>query len=149
MLKCNLAPDEDLFYWYFLRMANLKTVIFSSLSNHTFAFNYAVSLIACEASASQRSLSYRVVILIIKPPRCTNFSKLFLEEVLRVSYSSSVHHKEFFTVHTAMAYVIQVCWQLASRIRTFRPDPARILVYIVGFIIRIYHDARSPERQML
>ena len=22
------------------------------------------------------------------------------------------------------------------------------LVYLVGFIIRIYHDARSPERQM-
>jgi len=26
-----------------------------------------------------------------------------------------------------MVYVIQVCWQLASRIRTFRPDPARKL----------------------
>ena len=32
--------------------------------------------------------------------------------------SSSVHHQEFFTVHTAMVYVIQVCWQLANRIRT-------------------------------
>ena len=32
--------------------------------------------------------------------------------------NSSVHHQEFFTVHTAMVYVIQVCWQLASRIRT-------------------------------
>jgi len=31
--------------------------------------------------------------------------------------SSSVHHQEFFTVHTAMVYVIQVCRQLASRIR--------------------------------
>ena len=38
--------------------------------------------------------------------------------------------RSFFTVHTAMVYVIQVCWQLASRIRTemrFRPDPARKL----------------------
>ena len=26
-----------------------------------------------------------------------------------VSDSSSVHHQEFFTVHTAMVYVIQVC----------------------------------------
>jgi len=33
------------------------------------------------------------------------------------SDSSSVHHQEYFTVHTAMVYVIQVCWQLASRIR--------------------------------
>jgi len=24
--------------------------------------------------------------------------------------SSSAHHQEFLTVHTAMVYVIQVCW---------------------------------------
>ena len=65
-----------------------------------------------------------------------------------------------------MVYVTQVCWQLASRIGTeqqYCPDPARnspkhvefysknkfeILVYLVGFIITIYHDARSPERQI-
>jgi len=47
--------------------------------------------------------------LIIKPTRCTNFSNLFWKETLCVSDSSSVHHKEFFTVHTAMVYVIQVC----------------------------------------
>ena len=34
-------------------------------------------------------------------------------ETLHVSDSSSVHHQEFFTVHTAVVYVIQVCWQLA------------------------------------
>jgi len=47
-------------------------------------------------------------------------------KTLHVSDSSSVHHQEFFTVHTAVVYVIQ----LASRIRTelqFRPDPARKL----------------------
>jgi hypothetical protein len=91
-----------------------------------------------------------------------------------------------------MEYVIKVCWQLASRIRTelqFLPDPVRKLsanlyhiyhccvysektpderqrncpkhvefysknkfeklVQLVGFVIRIYHDARSPERQIL
>jgi len=41
----------------------------------------------------------------------------FWNKSLHVSDSSSVHHQEFFTVHTAMVYVIQVCWQLASRIR--------------------------------
>jgi len=35
-------------------------------------------------------------------------------ETLHVSDSSSFHHQEFFTVHTAVVYVIQVCWQLAS-----------------------------------
>ena len=43
---------------------------------------------------------------------------LYTQHILHVSDSSSVHHQEFFTVHTAMVYVIQVCWQLATRIRT-------------------------------
>jgi hypothetical protein len=37
-----------------------------------------------------------------------------------VSDSSFVNHQEFFNVHTAMVYVIQFCWQLASRIRMER-----------------------------
>jgi hypothetical protein len=41
----------------------------------------------------------------------------FWNETLHVSDSSSVHHQEFSTVHTAMVYVIQVCIQLASRIK--------------------------------
>jgi len=112
--------------------------------------------------------------------------------------------REFFTLHKAMVYVVQVRWQLASRIRTelvwfccwwgaqtnrFRPDPARKLsanlfdiynccvysekllddgqrncpkhvefysknkfeklMHLVGFIIRIYHEAWLPERQIL
>jgi len=33
----------------------------------------------------------------------------FWNKTLHVSDSSSVHRQEFFTVHTAMVYVIQVC----------------------------------------
>ena len=55
--------------------------------------------------------------LVIKPNRCTNLSNLFWNETLHVSDSFSIHRQEFFTVHTAMVYVILVCWQLASRIR--------------------------------
>ena len=44
-----------------------------------------------------------------------NFSNLFWNETLHVSVSSSVHHQEIFTVYTTMVYVVQVCWQLASR----------------------------------
>jgi len=43
--------------------------------------------------------------------RCTNLSNLFLEKTLHVSDSSSVHHQEFFTVHTAMVYVLTACEQ--------------------------------------
>jgi len=109
----------------------------------------------------------------------------FWNKTLHVSDCSTVHHQEFFTVNTAMVYVIQVCWQLANRIRTDvltcseavskpvwhipllcvqwktpddgqRNSPKHVefyfknkfekLVHLVGFIIRIYHDARSPER---
>ena len=51
------------------------------------------------------------------------FLKFIFGIKLHVSDSPSVHHQEFFTVHTAMVYVIQ----LVSRIRMFRPDPARKL----------------------
>jgi len=44
-----------------------------------------------------------------KPTRCTNSHIYFWNENLHVSDSSSVHHQEFFTVHTAMVYIIQVC----------------------------------------
>ena len=40
----------------------------------------------------------------------------FRNKILHVSDSSCVHHQEFFTLHTAMVYVIQ----LVSRIRTER-----------------------------
>jgi hypothetical protein len=50
--------------------------------------------------------AHRDKFLIIKPARCTNFSNLFWKETLHVSDSCSAHREEFFTVHTAMVYVI-------------------------------------------
>ena len=64
--------------------------------------------------------------LIIKPPRCTDFSNLFWNETLHVSGSFSVHHQEFFHCthssgichtglltascqQTCMTYTIAVC----------------------------------------
>ena len=48
----------------------------------------------------------------------------FWNKILRVfrTVPLSIIRSFFFTVHTAMVHVIQVCWQLASRIRTFRPS---------------------------
>ena len=95
-------------------------------------------------------------------------------ETLHVSDSSSVHHQEFFTVNTEMVYVIQICWQLARMLSAYpyvllcvqwkTPDdgqrncPKHVEFYSknkfeksvhpVSFIIRIYHDAGSPERQI-
>jgi len=67
---------------------------------------------------------------IIKPTRCTNFTNLFWHETVHVSDTSSVHHQEFFTVRSAVVYVIQVCRKLSSRTRMelqFHTGPARKL----------------------
>jgi hypothetical protein len=64
--------------------------------------------------------------LIIKPNRCTNY---FGSETLHFADSSSVHHQELFTVHSAMVCVVPVCRQLSSsRIKMelqFHHDPTR------------------------
>jgi hypothetical protein len=60
---------------------------------------------------------HRCKFLTMKSTRCTNFSNFLGIETLHVSDSSSVHLRDFSSVHTAVVYVIQVCWQLASRIR--------------------------------
>ena len=52
---------------------------------------------------------YKYSVLVIKKTRCTISQIYFWNKILHVSDSSSVHHQEFFTVHTAMLYVIQVC----------------------------------------
>jgi hypothetical protein len=65
----------------------------------------------------RKVLTTRAKFLIIKPTRCTNLSNLFWKEILHVSDSFSVHHQKFFTLHTAMVYVIEGCRQLASSIR--------------------------------
>jgi hypothetical protein len=45
------------------------------------------------------------------------FHKFIFGIKLHVSDSSSVHHQFFFfTAHTAMVYVRQVCWELASNL---------------------------------
>jgi len=49
--------------------------------------------------------SCKPIFVIIKPTRCSNLSNLFWNETLHVTDSSSVHHQEFSTVHTAMVYI--------------------------------------------
>jgi hypothetical protein len=69
------------------------------------------------------------------PTRCTNFKKLFWNEILHVSYNSSVHRQEFFTVHTA----IQVYRQLSSRIRMVTAVPSWSCSQAVCIMINSYN----------
>ena len=81
----------------------------------------------------------------------------FWNKSLHVSDSSSVHHQEFFTVHTAIhTGLLCVQWNTADdgqktctkHVEFYSINKFEKLVHLVGFIIRIYHDARSPERQI-
>ena len=58
---------------------------------------------------------HRDKFLIIKPTRCTNFSNLFLKWNSKCFEQFLCPSSGVFTVHTAMVYVIQICWQLVSR----------------------------------
>jgi len=87
----------------------------------------------------------------------------FVNKTLHVSDSSSVQH-QFFAVHTAFADSLRASCQQMLCVQRKTPDvrqrncPKHVefysqnkfekLMHLVGFIIRIYHDARSPERQI-
>ena len=70
----------------------------------------------------------------------------FWNKTPHVSDSSSIHHQKFFTVHNSNGICHTGLLTACEQDRTFRPDPALKLVHLVGFIIRIFHDTRSPER---
>ena len=68
-------------------------------------------------------------ILVIKPTRCTNSQIYFWNKSLHVSDSLSVHHQEFFTVHTAMLCVIQALLTTCEQDQDgtqFHPDPSGV-----------------------
>ena len=89
--------------------------------------------------------SYKYVIIII-PTSCTNFSNLFWNKTLHVWTVPLSIIRSFFTVHTVMTYIIEFCWQLANRIRTFRPHPARKLS---ANLYDIYHCSVYSEKKLL
>jgi hypothetical protein len=81
----------------------------------------------------------------------------FRNRTLHVSESFSVYHHESSTVHTAKG----ICHtgyadcllddgqrNCAKRIEFCSKNKFEKLVHLIGFIIRIYHDARSSECQM-
>jgi hypothetical protein len=57
---------------------------------------------------------------IIKPTEALISQIYFCQETLPVSGSSSVHHQEFSTVHSALVYVMQVSWQLSNLHDTYQ-----------------------------
>ena len=90
-------------------------------------------------------------ILKTKPTRCTNFSNLFWNRTLYVLDRFSVYHQESSTVwHIPITVytVLDSWWWTENLPKTCRvpfQNKFEKLLHLVGFIIRIYHDARSSE----
>ena len=98
-------------------------------------------------------------ILIIKPNRCTNFSNLFLEGSSTcfgqfLCLSSGIFHCRHNSgiCHTGLLYLQ---WKnpddghrnSPKHVEYYSKNKLEKLVHLVGFIIRIFHDARPSERQ--
>ena len=67
----------------------------------------------------------------------------FWNKTLHVSDSSSVHHQDFFTVHTAQLYGIHHCCVYSKKnspehVEFYSKNKLEKLVHLVGFIIRIF-----------
>jgi hypothetical protein len=52
------------------------------------------------------------VFFLINPTDALVFKFIFCQETLQVSGSSSAHHQEFSTVHSAVVYVMHVWWHI-------------------------------------
>ena len=99
-----LYSNSDETYIYLLRLSSKEITIWIQI----------IQTLLFTAYFDVHVTVHRDKFLIIKPIRCTNFSNLFWNETLHVSDSSSVHHQEFLTVHTAMVYVTQFCCPVPS-----------------------------------
>jgi len=69
---------------------------------------------------------------------------------------SIIRSFSLYTQQTCMTYTIAVCTvktddgqrNCLKHLEFYSKNKFVKLVHLVGFIIRIYHDARSPERQI-
>jgi len=120
-----------------------------------------------------REMLYILIIsfYIIKPTRCTNFSNLFLGIKLYRFWTVPLSIIRSFSLYTqkwCISYSSQAgskpVWRIPllclewkapddgerkcpKHVEFYSKNKFEKLVHLVGFIIRIYHDARSPERQ--
>jgi len=119
---------------------------------------------------------YLLRLLVIKPTRRTNFSILFLEwnstcfrqffcppsGIFHCTHSNSICHTGLLTaceraVSKPVWHIPLLCvqWEIPDdgqgncpkHVEFHFKNKIEKSVHLVGFIIRIYHDARSPERQ--
>ena len=99
----------------------------------------------------------------IKPTRCTNFSNLFLQQkytcfgqflcsssgVFHCAHCNGICHTDLLTAceQQQNGTVLILLSSSPKHVEFYSKNKFEKLVHLVGFIIRIYQDARSPERR--
>jgi len=87
----------------------IALILTDSISYPTWYYTFLTAKLCFWYGRFPSSDSSKSLFLKIKPTRCLISQIYFWNETVHVSDNSSVHHQEFFTVHTTMVYVIQVC----------------------------------------
>jgi len=86
-----------------------------------------------------------LLIRTIKPTRCINFSKFRPDPARKLSAN-------LYDIYHCCVYNEKIPddgqRNCPKHVEFYSKNAFEILVRLVGFIVRIYHDARSPERQM-
>ena len=82
-------------------------VIFVYFELHCFAERHETSAFCCSLEGETLLRSF----FLIKPTD-TLISQIYFVKKLYVSGSSSAHHQEFSTVHSALVYVMHVWWHI-------------------------------------
>ena len=127
------------------------------------AIKCRVAKMASRAGHARRKKRWQVYcnVLIIKPTRCTNFSNLFLEYnstclgqflcpssgVFHCTHSYGICHTGLLCAQWKTPYGGQR--NCPRHVELYSKNKFEKLVHLVGFIIRIYHDARSSELQTM
>ena len=126
----------------------------------------------CAKYGGGRKLREQIRFLTIKPTRCTNFSNLFLDQnstcfgqffcpklasgitmelsSILIPLASSQHHLYDIYLLLCIQYQTPDDGQKTcpKHVEFQSKNKFEKLVHLIGFITRIYHDARSSECQM-
>ena len=130
---------------------NCSSATCSLEPRHTITPHVSFSVLVVHERLFDTCLVVTSNILTIKPTRCTDFSKFIFGLKLHMfrSVPLSIIRSIYCTHSNGICHtgLLIACEQ--DQDGSFIPQiNFEKLVHLVGFIIRIYHDARSPERQI-
>ena len=100
--------------WYFSlsHLPQMESPRNTWWSVHNMKIRISNCSLRVEKSYCQHCFNQVYTFLFNKTNRSNNSPNLFCRETLHILGSSSAHHQEFSTVHSALVYVMQVWWHI-------------------------------------